>query len=137
MLSSQEEQREREEVMRQDADLRRRQQEQVQRESSGTYLSHTHDDLSGGGRFAALGNPTIVGSTEATRYPAAAAAYQIQLPDEPPLGFDNPVLEPSAVMLDAEQTDAPAGATSSSESLPPAQDESGDAGASLFQTKDE
>ena len=35
-----------------------------------------------------------IGSTAVPQYPAASAAHQIQLPDEPPLGFDNPELEP-------------------------------------------
>jgi hypothetical protein len=117
--SDQEEQAERRRVLLQDADLRRRQQEQAQREQSGTYLSHTHDDLSGG-RFAALGNPTIVGSTEATRYPAASAAHQIQLPDEPPLGFDNPELEPSFASLASVQDPGGAAARSSPADVEPA-----------------
>jgi hypothetical protein len=72
-----------------------------------------------------------VGSTAmpASAYPAASAAHQIQLPDEPPLGFDNPALdEPSAVRSPVEEDEsssplcgssqpnpAPADATSSSD----------------------
>jgi hypothetical protein len=92
------------------------------------------------GRFAAIGVPTVTGATPIPQYPAASPSWQIQLPDEPPLGYSvdqvEPI-EPSAVSLSpAEQTDAPAGATSSSENLPPVQDESGDAGASSSPTEE-
>jgi hypothetical protein len=62
------------------------------REQGGTFLSHTHSDL--GGRYSAVGAQTIVGQTP-NPYPAASSSWQIQLPDEPPLGLDNPELEPS------------------------------------------
>jgi hypothetical protein len=43
-----------------------------------------------GGRFAVRGSPTVIGTepTPASQYPAASAAHQTQLPDEPPL--ENP-----------------------------------------------
>jgi hypothetical protein len=51
-----------------------------------TYLDHTHSDL--GGRFAQVGGAqTITGTTGAPNYPAASSAHQIQLPDEPALGY--------------------------------------------------
>ena len=83
MLSSQEEQAERRRVLANDARVR---------EQSGTFFSHTHMDE--GGRFAQVSNAQIVG---ADPIPAASAAHQIQLPDEPPLGLDNPALENSTV----------------------------------------
>ena len=87
------------------------------------------------GRFAAIGVPTVVGAQPLPKYPAAAAHQADPVGPELPLGYSVDQVEPigpSAVsLLPAEQTDAPAGATSSSENLPPVQDESGDAGASL------
>src|SRR6516225_7524033 len=85
MLSSQEEQAERRRVLAND---------QRVKEQSGTFLSHTHMDE--GGRFAQVSSAQIVGQTAAPSYPAASSPWQIQLPDEPPLGFDNPALGPLA-----------------------------------------
>jgi hypothetical protein len=81
MLSRQEEEAERRRVFAQDQSLR-----------TGTYMSHTHDDIHQG-RFAAIGTAQVVGQSPVPQYPAASAAHQIQLPDEPPLGFDNPALD--------------------------------------------
>jgi hypothetical protein len=83
MLSSQEEQHERRETLENDRKIR---------EQTGTFLSHTHID-DAGGRFVAVNAATIVGQTPAPNYPAASPSWQIQLPDEPPLGFDNPALD--------------------------------------------
>jgi hypothetical protein len=61
-----------------------------------------------GGRFAVLGKPVVVGASAA---PAPVAGGQRDVvPDEPPLGLDNPALEPSAVLdhSPAEQTGEPA-----------------------------
>ena len=113
MLSSQEEQREREEVMRQVADLRRRQQEQSRNGDTGTYLSHYHDDLSGG-RFAALGNPTIVGKDGVTQYPAAAPHQRDPVGREPSLGY--PIDQPSAVISLHSPVEATGGAEAPSSS---------------------
>jgi hypothetical protein len=62
------------------------------------------------GRFAAIGTPNVTGTTAIPSYPAASSSWQIQLPDEPPLGFENLALEePSAAsMLYAEQLGEPA-----------------------------
>jgi hypothetical protein len=87
MLSSQEEQEERRRTLQNDVRVR-----EQQREQGSTYLAHTHSDL--GGRYSAVGAQTIVGAQPITNYPAASAAHQIQLPDEPPLGCDNPALDP-------------------------------------------
>jgi hypothetical protein len=126
MLTDQEEQAEKRRVLLQDADVRRRQQEQAQRERSGTFFSHAQAAANdtGGGRFAALGNPTVVGASEATRYPAAAAAHQTELPPEPSLGFsidEMPGLESSMATLcssSVEATGDPAAAPSSDDGSP-------------------
>jgi hypothetical protein len=91
MLSNQEDQGERRRVLANDARVR---------EQSGTFFSHTHMDE--GGRFAQVSNAQIVGADPIPNYPAASAAHQIQLPDEPPLGFDNPALENSTVACPVE-----------------------------------
>jgi hypothetical protein len=104
-------------VLRNDQAVReQREQQQRQREQSGTYLSHTHpDEISGGGRYAAVSPTSIVGSGPAVKYPPASSSWQIQLPDEPPLSaHENPALEPSADSLSA--VEATGGAPSS---LPP------------------
>jgi hypothetical protein len=90
------------------------------------------------GRFAAIGSPTVVGAQPVPQYPAASPSWQIQLPDEPPLGFENPAIEgPSAgSLLPAEQTGAPAGAAAAVERLPPGSAQSDDAGASFSKDRD-
>ena len=138
MLSSQEEQAEREATMRNDASVREQQmqrdaeQRRILREGT-TFYQHAQSAANdeAGGRFAGVNPATVVGSEPAVKYPQlpASSPWSGAQPEpgiEPPLGFENPAIEPSAVTLGAEQTDAPAGATS-------AQDEPGDAGASLFQ----
>jgi hypothetical protein len=82
-------------------DLRVREQAQ-----SGTYLSHTHSDE--GGRFAQIGAAHVVGSTPLAPYPAASAAHQIQLPDEPPLGLDNSALDPQSMTAEGSGSGADA-----------------------------
>jgi hypothetical protein len=81
MLSSQEDQRERRETLRND---------QRVREQSGTLHQHgqaSANDLAGG-RWSGMG-AYVVGSKPdvASAYPAASAAHQIQLPDEEPTGY--------------------------------------------------
>ena len=117
MTTDQEEQAEKRRVVLQDADVRN----QSRNGNTGTFLSHAQAAANdtGGGRFAALGNPTVVGASEATRYPAASAAHQTELPPEPSLGFsvdEMPELEPSAVSVSlpaVEQLGDPAAAPSS------------------------
>jgi hypothetical protein len=84
MLSSQEEQAERRATLDNDRKLR----------EGSAYIDHYMQEA--GGRFSAHAAATVIGSKSevASAYPAASAAHQIQLPDEPPLGFDNPALEP-------------------------------------------
>jgi hypothetical protein len=94
MPTSQEEQEERKRVTLQDADLRRQQQqqEQSQRDPTGTFFSHTHaDEISGGGRFAAVNPATVVGAQPLPTYPQLPSSSPWSgsdpVPDEPPLGF--------------------------------------------------
>ena len=110
MLSSQKEQAERRRVLANDARVK---------EQIGTFLSHTHMDE--GGRFAQVANAQIVCADPIPKYPAASAAHQIQLPDEPPLGLDNPALENSTVACSVEaQAGGPAEAPATT-SLSPGQ----------------
>jgi len=84
MLSSQEEQQERRRVFAQDQSLR-----------SSTFHQHALAEAeTPRGRFSAIANAQVVGATAVPNYPAASAAHQIQLPDEPALGLDNPALDP-------------------------------------------
>jgi hypothetical protein len=97
MLNKQEEDRERRETLLND---------QRVREQSGTFLSHTHMDE--GGRFAQVTNAYVVGSTALPQYPQASAPFQCDpVPDEPPLGLDNPALEPPSVLAEVQATSAP------------------------------
>jgi hypothetical protein len=120
MLSSQEEQEERKRVTLQDADLRRQQQEQSQRDQSGTFFSHAaaeaNVDL---GRFGTLGNPTVVGAEPAVKYPQLPSSSPWSgsdpVPTEPPLGFRidaMPELEPEP-FFSASSVQATGGAPSS------------------------
>jgi hypothetical protein len=79
---SQLEQAERREVLENDKRLR---------EQGSAYIHHQHDEA--GGRFKEVGASNVIGTTEIPNYPAASPSWQIQLPDEPPLGHDNPTLE--------------------------------------------
>jgi len=101
MLSSQEEQAERRRVLANDAGVR-----QQQREQGSTFHQHAQADAdTPRGRFAQVTTATVIGSKAdaASAYPAASSSWQIQLPDEPPLGLDNPALEPS-VLASAQAT---------------------------------
>jgi hypothetical protein len=120
MLSRQEEEIERREVLENDRLVR---EQQKQREQSGTYLSHTHvDEISGGGRYAVI-NPTVVtGANPTLRYPAAGPHQHDPVPTEPPLGYsvDDMPIELSAVPVTAvEQLGGAAAAPSASSSLLP------------------
>jgi len=92
MLSHQEEQIERRRVLENDKRIR---------EQGSTFLAHTHNDLAGG-RFAAVGAATVIGSTAVPQYPQASTPFQRDpVPDEPPIGFENPVLDNSACLGEA------------------------------------
>jgi hypothetical protein len=132
MLSRQEEEQERRETLENDRKVLEAERRRILREGTTFHQfgqSQANDEA--GGRFAAVNAATVVGAEPAMKYPQLPSSSpwsgaQPEPGPEPPLGFENPAIEPSAVTLGAEQTDAPAGATS-------AQDEPGDAGASLFQ----
>src|SRR6516162_10947870 len=92
MLSKQEEEQERREVLENDR--------KVLEQRGSTYHQHgvAQADEINQGRFAATGAPRVVGSTPnpASQYPAASAAHQTELPPEQPLGYsvdDMPGLE--------------------------------------------
>jgi hypothetical protein len=89
-----------------------------------------------GGRFGALGTPTVTGATPIPNYPAAGAHQRDPCGQESPLGYSIDQLESSALPC-AEATGAPAGATHAADNLPPSQDGSDDAGAPLSQIEDE
>jgi hypothetical protein len=134
MTSKDDEMAERLDTMRNDADVCRQQQQ-----AQGTTMhefaqSEANQDL---GRYgAAMGKPTVTGSTPIVRYPQASAPWQGPDPvgDEPSLGYSIDQLEPSAVP--PVEDGAPAGATASAENIPPSQDQSGDAGAPLPRDQD-
>src|SRR5215469_16475303 len=95
MLSKQEEQRDRYETLINDKRVR-----DQQREQGSAYIHHVEQPA--GGRFAVIDQPTIVGLTANPQYPAASAPFQHDpVPDEPPLGFDNPALGPEEYSLAA------------------------------------
>src|SRR5262245_56186534 len=79
MLSRQEDQAEREAVLRNDARVR---------EQGSTYLAQTHSDV--GGRFSAVGAQTVVGAEPFPRYPALPSgpwSGEDPCGTEPPLGY--------------------------------------------------
>lgn len=87
MLSRQEEQSERREVLENDKRVR---------EQGSTFLAHTHNGA--GGRFAAISSPTVIGAEATPKYPQGPAwcADPGSQMLEPPLSpHDNPALEPS------------------------------------------
>ena len=73
------------------------------REQASTFHQHAQAqaDETAQGRFRAIGTPRVVGSmpNPSSQYPAASAAHQTALPDEPPLGFSVNDLEPSTNQL--------------------------------------
>jgi hypothetical protein len=84
---------------------------------TGTYLSHTHDDTSGG-RFRAIGTPSVTGTTPIPQYPQAGAPFQRDpVPDEPPLGYRIDAINPHdpepSPECPVQATDDPAHAPSS------------------------
>jgi len=86
MLSSQEEQAERRRVLAQDASLR-------QQQGGSAYIDHYMQEA--GGRFSAHAAATVIGTTAIPQYPQASAPFQSDpVPDEPPLGLDNPAFDP-------------------------------------------
>jgi hypothetical protein len=115
MLSRQEKELERRAVFENDRLVREQQKQQQQQASTFHQHAVAQADEINQGRFAATGVPNVIGAkpSVAAAYPAASPSWQIQLPDEPPLGFDNPAFEPSTPPASVEQlggdamTDAP------------------------------
>jgi hypothetical protein len=109
----------------------RRVREQAQR--GATYKAFADADTEIPGRFQSIAAAHVIGSTPtpATQYPACSPALAVQLPDEPPLSFDNPALDPSAGLSAAEQLGGAAVAPSAPpdvESAPPSFSEDQDNG---------
>lgn len=73
--------------------------------NASTFLEHTHNEV--GGRFAAISSPQVVGSTPIAKYEGAPNWVNDLVPTEPPLGFDNPELNPSAELEPALATSDP------------------------------
>ena len=133
MLSRQEEEQERIARLLQDAELRRREQQQA-----GTYLSHTHSEL--GGRFALTEHQIIIGVASPAPPPLPASSpwsgAQSQPGIEPPLGVEINKLTPYELETSTSHPGVEAGA-SAAEAPPSVQaetvdgvDETGAAGAS-------
>ena len=92
MLSSQEDQRDRRETQRQDLSVRRQQEQ-----TGGTMHAFAVADASTPrGRYSQVTTENVVGAKAdiASAYAACSPALAVQLPDEPPLGEDNPALHP-------------------------------------------
>jgi hypothetical protein len=135
MLSRQEEEQERREVLENDRKVRELQQAQ-----GGTFFQHGLAqalDTAGGRYGAAMGAAHVTGSTPIPNYPAAGAHQADPVGLEPPIGYDineMPALDSSAVPC-VEATGAPAGAISAADNLPPTSAESDDAGAPSSSTE--
>jgi hypothetical protein len=93
MLSRQEDQAERLEVIENDKKLRGSPSD-TSAHGGSTFFSHTHNEV--GGRYAAISSPQIVGSTALPKYEGAPNWATDLVPTEPPLAYDNPALHPSA-----------------------------------------
>ena len=151
MLSSQEEQAEREATMRNDASVREQQkqrdaeQRRILREGT-TFYQHAQSAANdeAGGRFAGVNPATVVGSEPAVKYPQlpASSPWSGQAPEpgiEPPLGYDNPALDETsaASILAAAATGAPVSAAppSAVQAPPLADDVETGTGAPPFSTE--
>jgi hypothetical protein len=75
MLRRQEEERERRQVLKNDARVR----------EGSAYIDHQHDEMLG--RFTQIGATNVIGSTAVLQYPAASAHQRDPVPIEPPLGY--------------------------------------------------
>jgi hypothetical protein len=98
-------------VVLQDADVRRRQQD----EASTLHARAVAEASQSLGRFDAMGKPHVTGSTPIPQYPAAGAHQSDPVPAEPPLGFPvdaMPTDEPSTAFPVVEQTGDPVDAPS-------------------------
>jgi hypothetical protein len=140
---------ERARVMRQDADLRKRQEEAERQRiflEGTTFHQHAQSAANdeAGGRFAAVNPATVVGSEPAVKYPQlpASSPWSGQAPEpgiEPPLGYDNPALDETsaASILAAAATGAPVSAAppSAVQAPPLADDVETGTGAPPFSTE--
>jgi hypothetical protein len=106
MLSSQEEQIERQRVFAQD--------QSVQRQATTMHAHAIADAATPRGRFSAVEAAYVVGSTATPQYPQASTPFQRDpVPDEPPLsahdnpGFEEPSTVFSSVSSPVEQTGDP------------------------------
>jgi hypothetical protein len=113
MLSRQEEERERRETLENDRKALEAERQRILREGS-TFHQHAQSAANdeAGGRFAAVSPTTVVGAEPAMKYPQlpSSSPWSGAQPEpgiEPPLGFENPAIETSAVTLGAEQLGAP------------------------------
>jgi hypothetical protein len=98
MLSRQEEELERRETLRKDLSVREQGRvfapdQSLPREASTLHQHAQADADTPRGRFSAVSAAYVVGSEPIPRYPQASGPFQSDpVPDEPPLGFDNPAL---------------------------------------------
>ena len=90
MLSKHEEQAERRETL--ENDRRVREPSGTSASGGSTFLSHTHNDV--GGRFSAISNPTVIGSTQVPNYPAGPNWCADDQGLEPPFPVDISAVEP-------------------------------------------
>jgi hypothetical protein len=78
-------------------DVSQAEKPRIIREQASTLHQHAQAQANdtGGGRFASLGAPHVVGSTAIPRYPQAGPAFQVDpVGDEPPLSaYENPAIE--------------------------------------------
>jgi hypothetical protein len=136
MLSKQEEEAERREVLENDRRVREQQQ---QRGTTFHQYAQAAANDDAGGRWATVNAVSVVGAEPAVKYPAAAAHQRDPVPTEPPLGYcvdEMAPLEPSTVSssFPVEDTGAPAGAAHTADNLPPSA-ESDDTGAPFSPTE--
>jgi hypothetical protein len=64
------------------------------REQTGTFMSHTHDDLDLGGRFAKQTPQTVIGASPVPQYPAGPAWSHDPTGIEPPFPLDVNQMQP-------------------------------------------
>jgi hypothetical protein len=115
MLSRQEEEQERRETLENDRKLLEAERQRILREGTTFHqFAQSQIDDEAGGRFRAISPKAVIGAAPIPSYPAASTSWQIQLPDEPPLGFDNPALDETSTVH------SPVGATGDPVAAPPA-----------------
>jgi hypothetical protein len=117
MLSHQQDRQDQLEVLRNDARVRAEREERERRRelrepsAPTTFSQFVQSDADvPRDRFHEVNSGSVVGAKSdiAGLYPAASAALSVQLPDEPPLGLDNPALESPFIVSEALATPTPA-----------------------------